>query len=325
MMSMKNDKREEKILDAVFGEGCRSLQAISNTTGIPYNRVHYFFETRFGGAEALRRLRQKDDFEIAAGCYEKGMSLRKLMKATGIPEHRLRPFIKNVRKEERRIRRAANRRNRKARELRETHDSIMKSIDDHIHIRSMQEDPVYRHAVNLTQERRSYIPFEKLYARMQDIYAGRSIFECSDKWGITRTGVEAFISLIGLYDFYKRRHFERLVPQLEQKETAVLDAICISDCFSVPEISDATGISENEVNMIITNAGLKTELTKIKRQKNYQAVVEAYKDRVEERVKPSEIARVAGVTPSLAGIYMQRFRTELRKRRAREKHPEYFV
>jgi Glu-tRNA(Gln) amidotransferase subunit E-like FAD-binding protein len=140
--------------------------------------------------------------------------------------------------------------------------------------------------------------------------------------------VRHFIDNIGLYDLYKQKHFERLVPDLEKKETAILEAICDKHCTNILEISEATEIDKKEVDMILKHAGLKKELAESKRVLEYEAVVKVYKDKVDEMPLPSEIAEATGmasITASKAGLYMRRFRDEVRKRRAREKHPELFA
>jgi hypothetical protein len=321
--------KEGPILDAVFEKGCRSLQAIADISGIPYKQVHYFFESRYGGINCLRELRQEEDIAKAVPLYEKGMTLRELWRRSGVPEHRLRPIFSAIRKEERKQRKAAEERKRLTKEFREIHDSIMGSMDAHIHARSMEEDPIYACAFNLRITNTSHLPFTKLYSRLQDIYAGKSIYECRENWDVSSNEyVRHFIDNIGLYDLYKQKHFERLVPDLEKKETAILEAICDKHCTNILEISEATEIDKKEVDMILKHAGLKKELAESKRVLEYEAVVKVYKDKVDEMPLPSEIAEATGmasITASKAGLYMRRFRDEVRKRRAREKHPELFA
>ena len=215
------------------------------------------------------------------------------------------------------------------REFRETHDSIMKSMDAHIHERSIEEDPIYAYAVNLRQTNRSYLPFDMLYSRLQDIHAGKNIFDCKENWNVNSIEYMIhFMKAIGMYDIYKQKHFERLVPDLDKKETAILEAICDGKCTNVSQISEATDIEEKEINMIIKHADMKKELAGTRRELEYDAVVKVYKDKVEEMPLPGEIAKASGMrgmTPSKAGFYMRIFRTEERRRRARKKHPELFA
>lgn len=182
---MDEKRREDLILEAICGRGCRTIQSISDSAKLECREVRRIINS-VGLLSDLKEMRINDKWQLIRKHYTYGMSRAELSERTGISAYRLVGLVKKA-----------------AKELTSAREEIA-GLVDLIVTKKANEDPLALYALGIVKKPYTKLDFRTVYQRVVDVH-NLTRKECYIKWGLTdRQGVSDFIRRYGLQYIAKK-------------------------------------------------------------------------------------------------------------------------